>query len=116
MIAGNSQSGPIVSPGASATDNPPAATTAMTAGHRGSPRPRPTPSRRLGSAIGVGGQYYTANLDAERHAQQSGPQQLFASGFRARMKALANLSSTSGVTRSTSTPAPVRNARASSTL
>lgn len=34
--------------------------------------------------------------DGLRHAQQSGPQQLLASGFRARMKALANRPSTCG--------------------
>ena len=48
--------------------------------------------------------------------QQVGPQQLFASGFRARTNALANRSSTCGAMASTSTPLSVRNARASSIL
>src|SRR5439155_27146648 len=48
--------------------------------------------------------------------QQVGPQQLFASGLRARTNALANLSSTCGASRSMSTPLSVRNARASSIL
>ena len=36
MIAGNSQGGPMVRPGARATERPPAAITAMSAGQRGS--------------------------------------------------------------------------------
>ena len=50
------------------------------------------------------------------HWQQSDPQHAAASGLRARMKALANLSLTSGATESTSRPASLRKARASSTL
>jgi len=49
-------------------------------------------------------------------AQQPGAQHgVAAFGLRARMKALKNLPSTCGAMRSTSTPCPVRKARASST-
>ena len=54
--------------------------------------------------------------EIKTHTQHSGPQQLFASGLRARTNALANRSSTWGASRSTSTPLSVRNARASSIL
>lgn len=58
----------------------------------------------------------TAVTPQERdYEQHSGPQQVLAAGLVARTKALANLPSTSDARRSTSTPASVRNARASFT-
>ena len=60
------------------------------------------------------------DLTLPSHWQHSGPQHVLAagaaSGLRARTKALANLPSTCGARRSTSIPASVRNARASSIL
>jgi hypothetical protein len=48
------------------------------------------------------------------YAQQSGAQQLVASGFRARTNALTNRFSTCAASRSTSSPLSIRNERASS--